>query len=123
MVEHLYSELIKIYEQIRKEGKFEIFGDLDFEVVDKIDNKKQRIAKQKGNKILVKLNAVILPKNALRYIIVHEIAYIFVKKYTRKFWKIVKTLYPNFKVEQDALEKYKKFLSDSFERILDQPAN
>lgn len=60
MVEHLYSELIKIYEQIRKEGKFEIFGDLDFEVVDKIDNKKQRIAKQKGNKILVKLNAVIL---------------------------------------------------------------
>jgi len=123
LVEHLYSELIKIYEQIRKEGKFEIFGDLDFEVVDKIDNKKQRIAKQKGNKILVKLNAVILPKNALRYIIVHEIAYIFVKKYTRKFWKIVKTLYPNFKVEQDALEKYKKFLSDSFERILDQPAN
>lgn len=123
MVEHLYSELIKIYEQIRKEGKFEIFGDLDFEVVDKIDNKKQRIAKQKGNKILVKLNAVILPKNALRYIIVHEIAYIFVKKYTRKFWKIVKTIYPNFKVEQDALEKYKKFLSDSFERILDQPAN
>ncbi|MHA1580948.1 MAG: M48 metallopeptidase family protein [Candidatus Baldrarchaeia archaeon] len=64
-----------------------------------------------------------LPKNALRYIIVHEIAYIFVKKYTRKFWKIVKTIYPNFKVEQDALEKYKKFLSDSFERILDQPAN
>ena len=123
MVEHLYSELIKIYEQIRKEGKFEIFGDLDFEVVDKIDNKKQRIAKQKGNKILVKLNAVILPKNALRYIIVHEIAYIFVKKYTRKFWKIVKTIYPNFKVGQDALEKYKKFLSDSFERILDQPAN
>lgn len=116
--ERLYSELIKIYEQIRKEGKFEIFGDLDFEIVEKIDNKKQRIAKQKGNKILVKLNAVALPKNALKYVIVHEIAHIFTKRHTKKFWKIVKTIYPNFKVAQNLLEKHKEILSNSFEKIL-----
>ena len=108
----LYSELIKIYEQIRKEGKFEIFGDLDFEIVEKIDNKKQRIAKQKGNKILVKINAVALPKSALKYIIVHEIAHIFTKKHTEKFWKIVKTIYPNFEEGRDILEKYKEALLD-----------
>jgi len=110
LAEHLYSELIKIYEQIRKEGKIEIFGDLDFEIVEKIDNKKQRIAKQKGNKILVKLNAIALPKSALKYVIVHEIAHILTKRHTKKFWKIVKTIYPNFEVGQNLLEKYQEFL-------------
>ena len=110
LAERLYSELIEIYEQIRKEGKIEIFGDLDFEIVEKIDNKKQRIAKQKGNKILVKLNAIALPKSALRYVIVHEIAHIFAKRHTKKFWKIVKTIYPNFKVGQNLLEKYQESL-------------
>jgi len=110
LAERLYSELIKIYEQIRKEGKIEIFGDLDFEIVEKIDNKKQRIAKQKGNKILVKLNAIALPKSALKYVIVHEIAHILTKRHTKKFWKIVKTIYPNFEVGQNLLEKYQEFL-------------
>lgn len=110
LAERLYSELIKIYEQIRKEGKIEIFGDLDFEIVEKIDNKKQRIAKQKGNKILVKLNAIALPKSALRYVIVHEIAHILTKRHTKKFWKIVKTIYPNFEVGRNLLEKYQEFL-------------
>ena len=120
LAERLYSELIKIYEQIRKEGKFEIFGDLDFEIVEKIDNKKQRIAKQKGNKILVKLNAVVLPKSALRYVIAHKIAHIFTKRHTKKFWKIVRTIYPNFEVGQNLLEKHKEFLLDSpFVRIQD----
>jgi len=113
LADRLYSELIKIYEQIRKGGNFEIFGDLDFEIVEKIDNKKQRIAKQKGNKILVKINAVALPKSALRYVIVHEIAHIFTKRHTKKFWKIVKTIYPNFEVGQNLLEKHKEFLLDS----------
>ena len=37
----LYSELFKIYDEIKDDGKVEIFGNLDFEVTDKIDNKKQ----------------------------------------------------------------------------------
>lgn len=113
LAERLYSELIKIYEQIRKEGKIEIFGDLDFEIVEKIDNKKQRIAKQKGNKILVKLNAIALPKSALKYVVVHEIAHLFTKRHTKKFWKIVKTIYPNFEVGQNLLEKHRDSLLSS----------
>jgi len=53
--------------------------------VEKIDGKKQRIAKLKGNKILVKLNAATLPESALKYIIVHEIAHIFTKRHCKKF--------------------------------------
>jgi hypothetical protein len=96
LTETLYHQISKIYEKIKKEGKIDLLGNLDFEVVENIDNKRQRIAKLKGNKILVKLNAVALPIEALKYVIVHEIAHIFTKRHTEKFWKVVKTIYPNF---------------------------
>jgi len=102
----LYSELFRIYDQIRKERRIEVFGNLDFEVVVTIDNKKHRIAKLKGNKILVQLNAVRLPKSALRYIIAHEIAHTLTKRHTRRFWKVVETIYPKFEIGQSLLTKY-----------------
>jgi len=108
----LYSQLHKIYDQIKNEGKVEVFGDLDFKVVEKIDNKKQRVAKLKGNKILVKLNAVALPKSALKYMIVHEIAHAFTKRHAKKFWKIVESIYPNFEIGQKLLMKHGKFVYD-----------
>jgi hypothetical protein len=43
----LYSELIEISDGMRKKG-IEILGDLDFVIVDCIDNRKDRIAKLKG---------------------------------------------------------------------------
>jgi len=104
--ELLYSELFRIYDQIRKERRIEVFGNLDFEVVEKIDNKKHRIAKLKGNKILVQLNAVRLPKSALKYIIAHEIAHTLTKRHTRRFWKVVETIYPKFETGQNLLMKY-----------------
>jgi len=106
----LYSHLHKIYDQIKKERKVEVFGDLDFEIVEKIGNKKQRVAKLEGNKILVKLNAVALPKSALKYVIAHEIAHIFTKRHTRRFWKIIETIYPNFETGQKFLMKYEEVL-------------
>ncbi|MEM3448089.1 MAG: YgjP-like metallopeptidase domain-containing protein [Nitrososphaerota archaeon] len=106
LAELLHSHLYKIYEQIRKEGRIDIFGKIDFEVVDNIDHKKKRIAKLKGNKIQVHLKAVRLPKSALKYIIAHELAHTLTKKHTRRFWKIVETIYPNFKVGRNLLLKY-----------------
>lgn len=84
----------------------EIFGRLGFETIRKIDNKKQRMTKLKGNKILVKLNAVILPKSALRYVIAHKIAHIFIKRHTQKSWKIVELMCPDFKKSQELLIEY-----------------
>ena len=105
-IEALYSTLSDIYEQIRRERRIEVFGNLDFEVARSIDGKKHRIAKLKGNKILVHVNARRLPKSALKYIIAHEIAHTLTKKHTKKFWKIVETIYPTFETGQSLLMKY-----------------
>lgn len=110
----LYSHLCKIYEQIRRDGKVEVFGGLDFEIVENIDGKKERIAKQKGNKILVKLNAIALPKSALKYIIAHELAHTSTKRHTKKFWKIVEAIHPNYNMGEKLLVKYGKFLCDGW---------
>ncbi|MEM2983422.1 MAG: hypothetical protein QXH17_09720, partial [Candidatus Bathyarchaeia archaeon] len=64
-VEKLYSELSELLEEIKGDG-FEVLGNLELEVVEKIDNKKRRIAKLEGNKILIKTNTIILPKKVLK---------------------------------------------------------
>ena len=117
MTELLYNQLCKTYEQIESERKIEVFGNIDFEIVDKIDNKKERIAKLKGNRITVKLNAIALPKEALRYVIAHEIAHTFTKKHAKRFWKIVKTIYPNYERGKELLIKHGKFLSDHLTKL------
>ena len=111
----LYSELFNIYDGVRDDGKVDVFGNLDFEIVEKIDNKKQRLAKLDGNKILVKLSAVALPNSALKYMFAHEIAHIFTKRHTKRFWKIVEAICPNFKLGQNLLMKYESVLCNSFE--------
>jgi len=71
----LFSKLEEIYEEMRKEGKIDLLGNLDFEIVKRIDNKKGRIAKLKGNRIILQLDAIALPENILRYIVAHEVAH------------------------------------------------
>ena len=110
LAEKLYSRLIELYEEMMKCGKVEVLGDLDFEIVGSIDNKRRRIAKLKGNKILVRLNAVALPEPALKYIIAHEIAHIFNKKHTKRFWRMVETIYPEYEVGLKLLREYEEFL-------------
>lgn len=105
-VEAFYSRLSSIYDQIRRERRVEVFGMFDFEVVKNIDGKKHRIAKLKGNKILVHVNARCLPRSALRYIIAHEIAHTLTKRHTRRFWKILETIYPTYETGQSLLMKY-----------------
>ena len=105
-IEELYSRLSDIYEQIRKERRVDVFGMLDFEVVRNIDGNRHRIAKLKGNKIIVHSNARRLPKSALRYIIAHEIAHTLTKRHTKRFWKAVATIYPKFETGQRLLMKY-----------------
>lgn len=101
----LYEKLLEIYDSIKAEGKVELFGDLDFEITGNIDNRKTRIAKLKGNKVIVKLNAVALPESALKYIVAHEIGHTASKRHTSKFWKTVRVIYPDYKKAQQLLNK------------------
>ncbi len=109
--EKLYSRLSEVYEEIKDEKKVEIFGNLDFDIVWKIDSREDRVAKIKGRKILVKINAVKLPKNALKYIIAHEIAHTIAKGHTDKYWKIVKTIYPEYERGRRSLQNCEHVLS------------
>ena len=99
----LYDKLLEICDSIKAEGKVELFGDFDFEITENIDNKKARIAKLKGNKVIIKLNAVTLPESALKYIVAHEIGHTTSKRHTNKFWKTVELIYPDYKKAQKLL--------------------
>ena len=99
----LYDKLLEICDSIKAEGKVELFGDFDFEITENIDNKKARIAKLKGNKVIIKLNAVTLPESALKYIVAHEIGHTASKRHTSKFWKTVGLIFPNYKKAQQLL--------------------
>jgi predicted metal-dependent hydrolase len=105
----LYSKLLRIYDRMGK--KVEVLGNLDFEVLERIDRNKRRVAKIRGNRVLVKLNAVALPEIALRYVVAHEVAHVLTKRHTRRFWKTVELICPDFKRGQGLLEKYGDFIT------------
>lgn len=96
----LFNKVSEISETIKKEGKIDLLGNLDFEITDKIDNKKTRIAKLKSNKIILKQDIVTLPENVLKYILAHEIAHVTNKSHTKKFWKTVELICPEYNEAQ-----------------------
>jgi len=115
----LATEMYNIFNEIIGENKIDVLGNLRFEIVEKIDNKKRRIAKLEGNKIMVKINAISLPKEALRYIITHEMAHLVTKKHNGKFWKIVGTVYPEYKQGEKAFKDHEDYLSQSIVEMLE----
>jgi len=110
----LYEELAKIYDEIINDSKVDIFGDLDFEIVKSIDKKRSRIAKIKGKKIIVKLNAVCLPRKALKYIVAHEMAHLITKKHGKYFIKVLRAFYPAYVKGEKVLKDYEKLLKKGF---------
>lgn len=106
LAQMLYDKLLETYDSIKAERKVELFGDFDFEIIENIDRKRQRIAKIKGAKVLVKLGAVALPEEILRYVIAHEIAHVASKRHTRRFWKTVGLIYPDYPKARENLAKY-----------------
>jgi predicted metal-dependent hydrolase len=100
----LFNKVSEISEAIKKEGKIDLLGNLDFEIVEKIDKKKTRIAKLKGNKIILKQDLVALPENVIKYVIAHEIAHVSNKGHTKRFWKTVELICPNYKDAKKQLQ-------------------
>ncbi|WXG44281.1 MAG: M48 family metallopeptidase [Promethearchaeati archaeon SRVP18_Atabeyarchaeia-1] len=80
-------------------------------IVERIDGKKGRIAKLVGRSVPVKLNAIVLPKNALKYVIAHEVAHTISKKHGKSYWKIVETIYPRFDDGKRLLAEHEDALS------------
>jgi predicted metal-dependent hydrolase len=114
----LHAELAEIYDQIVNDSKIDVFGNLDFEVAETIDERSQRIAKMKENRIIVKLNAVSLPRNALKYVVAHEMAHLMTKKHGKKFWKALGSLYPSYEKGQKLFAGNEELLTTPLKAML-----
>jgi predicted metal-dependent hydrolase len=104
MVEKIEKEFQQKIENILKklieENGIELYGNLKIEIANM-----DTLALLKGNKIYINIKARKYPKYILKYIIAHELAHLIVKRHTKKFWEIVKRIYPNYEKGRNALLK------------------
>jgi predicted metal-dependent hydrolase len=103
--ETLHRRLVSVYEEMKRNERFELSRDLDFRVTKRIDGKRERVAKLKGNRVFVTVDAVSLPRSALKYVVAHEVAHKFTKRHSERFWQVVENLYPSYEKGRNALEQ------------------
>jgi hypothetical protein len=77
--------------ELMEGSKIELYGNLKVEVVDMDEP-----AFIRGNKIYVSADARAYPDHVLKYMIAHELAHLLVKAHTRRFWEIVRMIYPEY---------------------------
>ena len=83
----------------------EVYGNLKIEVANM-----NALALIKKNKIYINVNASKYPKHILKYIIAHELAHLLIKRHTKKFWEIVKRIYPEYeKARSELLKRREKY--------------
>jgi predicted metal-dependent hydrolase len=89
-----------IFKELTEDNGMEVYGNLKIEVTDM-----DTLALLKGNKIYINVEARRYPKFILKYIIAHELAHLIVKRHTKKFWEIVKRIYPGYEKGREELLK------------------
>jgi hypothetical protein len=105
-VKEFQLRLEGILKEFLEQGSIEVYGNLKI-VVTSFD-RPSRIAFQKGNTIYVSIKARGYPEFVLRYIIAHELANLFVKRHTWRFWKIVGIIYPEYEKGKEELLRIAK---------------
>ena len=108
--ERLYAELEDAFQRIRSREAIELIGDLDFEIVDRLRERRSVIARYKGRKIMVKSTAIMLPKEAIEYLVAHELAHIVTTKHSRSFLTTLKVLYPEYRIGQKKFHEFRNSL-------------
>jgi len=94
------QKIENILKKLIEENGIELYGNLKIEIANM-----DTLALLKGNKIYINIKARKYPKYILKYIIAHELAHLIVKRHTKKFWEIVKRIYPNYEKGRNALLK------------------
>ena len=99
------EETLKRIERIIKElvdgENKEIVGSIVVDILDIED-----LALLKGNRIYFSKKVGKLSDEALKYIVAHELAHLIVKRHTKKFWEIVRNLYPDYMKGKREVEKF-----------------
>jgi hypothetical protein len=104
-VKEFQLKLEGILKEFLDQGSIEVYGNLRIVVTS--FNRPSRIAFQKGNTIYVSIKARGYPDSVLRYIIASELAHLFVKRHTWRFWKIVGIIYPEYEKGKEQLKNNK----------------
>jgi predicted metal-dependent hydrolase len=100
-VEDFRRELHEIAQELTSNNGVEIHGKLKIEV-----SEMDTLALLKGNRIYLNIEAKDYPKHILKYILAHEIAHLAIKRHTKKFWEIVRNIYPDYtKAHEELLRK------------------
>jgi predicted metal-dependent hydrolase len=89
-----------ILKELIEDNGMEVYGNLKIEVANM-----DTLALLKGNKIYINLEARKYPKFVLKYIIAHELAHLIAKRHTKKFWEIVRRIYPEYEKGKNKLLK------------------
>lgn len=100
LVNYLNRKVEKIMGELLKNNGIEVFGDLKVEIANM-----DTLALIKGSKIYMNIDAAKYPEYVLKYILAHELAHLLVKSHTKKFWEIVKRIYPQFEKGKSELLK------------------
>lgn len=70
------------------------------------------------NHISLDLSLALAPREALRYVLVHELAHLVVRNHSKHFWNQVEALMPDYKPQRDWLRKQGGPLKIEIERLL-----
>jgi predicted metal-dependent hydrolase len=89
-----------ILKELTEDNGMELYGNLRVEVANM-----DTLALLKGTKIYINTKARRYPKFVLKYIIAHELAHLIVKRHTKKFWEIVRRIYPEYEKGREELLK------------------
>jgi predicted metal-dependent hydrolase len=99
-VKEFQQRVEEMLRELTEDNGMEVYGNLRIEVADM-----DTLALLKGNKIYINIKARRYPKFVLKYIIAHELAHLIVKRHTKKFWEIVKRIYPQYEKGREELLK------------------
>jgi predicted metal-dependent hydrolase len=97
-VEEFQQRLERILKELIEGNGMEVYGNLKIEVANM-----DTVALLKGNKIYINVKARRYPKFILKYIIAHELAHLLIKRHTKKFWELVKRIYPEYEKARSEL--------------------
>ncbi|MEM2228389.1 MAG: M48 family metallopeptidase [Candidatus Bathyarchaeia archaeon] len=97
--EEFQEKLEGILKDLLNKNGIEIYGNLKIKVAN-IDT----LALLKGNNIYINIQAKRYPKFILKYVIAHELAHLAVRRHTKKFWEIVRRIYPQYERAKNLLK-------------------
>ena len=111
----LYRYTLTVLEHLGKRGYLN--GALKIKVVNDVTKAHTVLARIRGNFVEISAYLVQFPKQIIRYVLVHELAHLFVRKHTEKFHTILNTLLPDAKKIEEKFPEYMSIIQSNYRTL------